>query len=50
MKKMLNNIYEREKLMQKRANLCRLQQQGLGMVLKFLKAVAGWRVIREHRG
>ena len=38
MKKMLNNIYEREKLMQKRANLCRLQQ---GMVLKHLKAVAG---------
>ena len=35
----VNNIYEREKLMQKRANLCRLQQQG--MVLKILKAVAG---------
>ena len=34
--KMLNNIYEREKLMQKRANLCRLQQQGM-----VLKAVAG---------
>ena len=41
--KMLNNIYQtfltRGKLMQKRANLCRLQQQG--MVLKNLKAVAG---------
>ena len=41
-KKMLNNIYQtfltRGKLMQKRANLCRLQQQG--MVLKNLKAVA----------